>query len=128
MLSTLAAQLQQSLGILHKQDIQTAARVLGMRSADILLGDDCAAIPDAEGYLLLAAEGLLPMLVEAEPWFAGWCAIMVNVSDIYGRSSDRSCRHSLESVCQRYDTTLGRNAGSSAGLPSADRRRTYQLP
>jgi uncharacterized protein len=83
MLSTLAAQLQQSLGILHKQDIQTAARVLGMRSADILLGDDCAAIPDAEGYLLLAAEGLLPMLVEAEPWFAGWCAIMVNVSDIY---------------------------------------------
>ncbi|MBW4581469.1 MAG: sll0787 family AIR synthase-like protein [Tildeniella nuda ZEHNDER 1965/U140] len=48
-----------------------------------LLGDDCAAIPDGEGYLLLAAEGMLPSLVEAEPWFAGWCAVMVNVSDIY---------------------------------------------
>ncbi|PSB17578.1 sll0787 family AIR synthase-like protein, partial [filamentous cyanobacterium CCP2] len=48
-----------------------------------LLGDDCAAIPDGEGYLLLAAEGMMPFLVEAEPWFAGWCGIMVNVSDIY---------------------------------------------
>jgi len=83
MLSALAAQLQQSLGILHKQDIQTASRVLGMRSDQILLGDDCAAIPDAGEYLLLAAEGLLPLLVESEPWFAGWCAVMVNVSDIY---------------------------------------------
>ncbi|UBF26893.1 sll0787 family AIR synthase-like protein [Kovacikia minuta CCNUW1] len=48
-----------------------------------LLGDDCAAIPDRSGYLLFAAEGILPALVEAEPWFAGWCAVMVNVSDIY---------------------------------------------
>ena len=48
-----------------------------------LLGDDCAAIPDGSGYLLLAAEGMLPLLVDTEPWFAGWCAVMVNVSDIY---------------------------------------------
>ena len=48
-----------------------------------LLGDDCAAIPDGASYLLLAAEGILPSLVETEPWFAGWCAVMVNVSDIY---------------------------------------------
>jgi len=46
------------------------------------LGDDCAAIPDANGYLLLASEGILPTFLEAEPWFAGWCAVMVNVSDI----------------------------------------------
>jgi hypothetical protein len=31
----------------------------------------------------MAAEGMLPSLVETEPWFAGWCAVMVNVSDIY---------------------------------------------
>lgn len=47
------------------------------------LGDDCASIPDNDGYLLLAAEGMMPFLVESEPWFAGWCAVMVNVSDIY---------------------------------------------
>ena len=80
MLATLIAHLHQSLGILHKQDIQTAAHYLG--SSLISLGDDCAAIPDANGYLLLASEGILPAFLEAEPWFAGWCAVMVNVSDI----------------------------------------------
>ncbi len=85
MLSSLAAQLRQSLSLLQKQDIQTASQALGREAADstILLGDDCAAIPDAEGYLLLAAEGMLPQFLETEPWFAGWSAVMVNVSDIY---------------------------------------------
>lgn len=87
MLPSLAAQLRQSLGLLQKQDIQTAAQALGVgaewASTNVLLGDDCAAIPDGDGYLLLAAEGMLPLLVETEPWFAGWCAIMANVSDVY---------------------------------------------
>jgi uncharacterized protein len=48
----------------------------------VLLGDDAAAIPDGSGYLLLAAEGILPSLLERDPYFAGWCAVMVNVSDI----------------------------------------------
>ncbi|MGB3138450.1 MAG: sll0787 family AIR synthase-like protein [Nodosilinea sp.] len=87
-LSELAAELWRSLGILHKRDIQTAAVRLGrcVFSTDqvpILLGDDSAAIPDGDGYLLLAAEGMWPTLVETDPWFAGWCAVMVNVSDIY---------------------------------------------
>ena len=112
-LADLVTHLQQSLGILHKQDIQTVARLLGedrvkefsgqqlaassQQLADnsnaapgtphsaplTILGDDCAAIPDGSGYLLLAAEGMLPLLVDTEPWFAGWCAVMVNVSDIY---------------------------------------------
>lgn len=87
-LRELAAELRRSLGILHKQDIQTAAARLGRHvpgtdQTPILLGDDCAAIPDGEGYLLLAAEGMWPTLVETDPWFAGWCAVMVNVSDIY---------------------------------------------
>lgn len=87
-LEELASELRRSLGILHKQDIQTAAARLGDRvpvanQTPILLGDDCAAIPDGDGYLLLAAEGMWPTLVETDPWFAGWCAVMVNVSDIY---------------------------------------------
>jgi AIR synthase-related protein len=96
MLSDLIQRLQQTPGIRHKQDIQVISRSqpaaqlfkqqlsnLTSANANILLGDDCAAIPDGEGYLLLAAEGMLPVLVETEPWFAGWCAVMVNVSDIY---------------------------------------------
>jgi uncharacterized protein len=84
MLAALAEHLRQSLGILHKQDIQFAGKSLGLLdNPNIRLGDDCAAIPEGDRYLLLAAEGLLPAFVETDPWFAGWCAVMVNVSDIY---------------------------------------------
>ena len=85
MLSSLITHLQQSIGILHKQDIQTAARFFNVPhdATSPLFGDDCAAIPDGKGYLLLAAEGILPAFIESDPWFAGWCAVMVNVSDIY---------------------------------------------
>jgi uncharacterized protein len=89
MLLELVERLHQSLGILHKQDIQTASCMLASFTGDsvaassIPIGDDCAAIPDGDGYLLLAAEGILPQLVEREPWFAGWCSVLVNVSDVY---------------------------------------------
>lgn len=89
MLGAIAAELRQALGILQKQDIQPIAQRLGPwvssrgDQTPILLGDDCAAIPDGDGYLLLAAEGLWPTLVAAEPWFAGWCSVLVNVSDVY---------------------------------------------
>lgn len=84
-LNLLAHTLKKSLGIVHKQDIQTVAKFLATENAasDILMGDDCAAIPDGDGYLLLAAEGMMPDFVATDPWFAGWSAVMVNVSDIY---------------------------------------------
>ena len=86
-LSTLVNSLQESVSILNKRDIQTAATAIGQyvqtaAGEPIRLGDDCAAIPDGDGYLLLAAEGLWPQLVTQDPWFAGWCAIMVNISDV----------------------------------------------
>jgi len=89
MLAELVATLQASLGLQQKQDIQAAAQRLGPWTLDVTsqrpirLGDDCAAIPDEAGYLLLATEGLWPVLVEQDPWFAGWCAVMVNVNDVY---------------------------------------------
>ena len=52
------------------------------REGRILLGDDTAAIPDGDGYLLLAAEGMLPHFLEADPYFAGFSSVMVNVSDV----------------------------------------------
>jgi AIR synthase-related protein len=85
-LSALVDRLRHSLSLVQKQDIQTASHALSVgtewTSSEVLLGDDCAAIPDGDSYLLLAAEGMLPSLVETDPWFAGWCAVMVNVSDI----------------------------------------------
>ena len=48
----------------------------------VAVGDDCAAIPDGDGFLLLAIEGFMNEFVARDPWFAGWCGVMVNVSDV----------------------------------------------
>ena len=45
-------------------------------------GDDAAALSRTGGYDLLAGEGFIPAFIEDDPWFAGWCAVMVNLSDI----------------------------------------------
>ncbi|MGO8920835.1 MAG: sll0787 family AIR synthase-like protein [Stellaceae bacterium] len=82
-IAALAAELRASRGIAHKRDIGVLAARLPLAPQAIRLGDDCAAIPDGDGYLLFAIEGFINEFVEAEPWFAGWCGIMVNVSDIY---------------------------------------------
>jgi AIR synthase-related protein len=49
----------------------------------VRLGDDCAAIPSGDGFLLFAAEGMLPEFVEQEPRAAGYCSVLVNASDVY---------------------------------------------
>jgi hypothetical protein len=51
-------------------------------SGGVQVGDDCAAIPDGDGWLLFAAEGMLSGFVADDPWFAGYCAVMVNLSDV----------------------------------------------
>ncbi|HEX4355339.1 MAG TPA: sll0787 family AIR synthase-like protein, partial [Polyangiales bacterium] len=63
-------------------DIQPVARALARPGREIRNGDDAAALPDRDGYTLIAAEGMLPSFVQKEPWFAGFCAVMTNVSDI----------------------------------------------
>jgi AIR synthase-related protein len=81
-LQSLAAKLAASSGIASKEDIGTVAKGLGLAGQSILVGDDCAAIADGEGYLLFAIEGFINEFVAADPWFAGWCGVMVNISDV----------------------------------------------
>ena len=83
----LTAALRHRSGLQGKRDIQAAARTfphhpfpdLGAAAA---LGDDGALLPAVAGPLLLACEGMHPALVESDPWFAGWSAVLVNLSDI----------------------------------------------
>jgi AIR synthase-related protein len=82
-LADLAATLRTGRGIAAKRDIAEAAGRLGISGASVVpVGDDCAAIPDGDGFLLLAIEGFISAFVARDPWFAGWCGVMVNVSDI----------------------------------------------
>jgi AIR synthase-related protein len=45
-------------------------------------GDDAAALASEGGYTLFAAEGMRSEFVAADPWFAGFCSLLVNVNDI----------------------------------------------
>ncbi len=122
-LDLLVNTLKRSLGIVHKQDIQTIAKFLATENAtsDVLMGDDCAAIPDGDSYLLLAAEGMMPDFVTTDPWFAGWSAVMVNVSDIYAMGGR---------PIAVVDTIWSQDAAVSqpllAGMSAA--ARAYQVP
>jgi uncharacterized protein len=82
-ISVLAERLRHSSGIAAKSDIASVAKSLGLSGDDVIpVGDDCAAIPDGDGYLLFAIEGFMNEFVAGDPWFAGWCGAMVNISDI----------------------------------------------
>jgi AIR synthase-related protein len=82
-IAVLAAALRASPGLAAKADIGAVSNRLGLAAPTaVLVGDDCAAIPDGDGYLLFAIEGFMNEFVAADPWFAGWCGVMVNLSDI----------------------------------------------
>jgi uncharacterized protein len=82
-LGELATKLRTSRGVAAKHDIAAVAERLSMSAnSAIAVGDDCAAISDGDGYLLLAIEGFMNEFVQRDPWFAGWCGVMVNASDV----------------------------------------------
>jgi len=82
-LGELAATLRAGRGLAAKRDIAAVAARLALSGDTVIpVGDDCAAIPDGDGYLLLAIEGFMNEFVARDPWFAGWCGVMVNVSDV----------------------------------------------
>jgi uncharacterized protein len=79
----IASTLRASRGVAAKRDIAAAVARLGVSGDSVVpVGDDCAAIPDGDGYLLLAIEGFMNEFVAGDPWFAGWCGVMVNISDV----------------------------------------------
>src|ERR1700720_2532710 len=81
-LAQLIAFLAGSDSVKEKIGIRTAYEPARELAGQTRLGDDCAAIRDEGGWLLFAAEGMLPSFVANDPWFAGYSAVMVNLSDV----------------------------------------------
>src|SRR5690606_11401667 len=77
-------------------------------------GDDAAAIPDGDGYLLLAAEGMQAAFAQSDPWFAGYCSVMVNVSDVAAMGG-----RSLAAVDVLFTGSAGDNHRVLAGIKEA---------
>ncbi len=65
----------------RKQDLRLLSR--GSLQLPDEVGDDAVALPDGDGYLLLAAEVMWPPFVAAEPELAGRSAVLANANDIY---------------------------------------------
>lgn len=86
LLQTLVHAIRESKGIAHKKDIAIGMRALASSQpcdSSCLVGDDCAVLKSTDGsFLLFAIEGFMNEFVQDDPWFAGYCGVMVNVSDI----------------------------------------------
>lgn len=88
-LQEIVKKLKATKSVMDKVQIARTHELLGQQvdipfvGERIEVGDDCAAIPDGHGsYLLFAAEGIVQDFVEHDPWFAGYSAVMVNISDV----------------------------------------------
>jgi AIR synthase-related protein len=81
-LGRLISFLSTSFSVQEKLTIRTAYQGAQELAGETRLGDDCAAIRDGDGWLLFAAEGMLPSFLGDDPWFAGYSAVMVNLSDV----------------------------------------------
>ena len=82
-LRQIARTLRDHPSIRSKLDIAQSTSTLGLTSESTgQPGDDCAVLPTCNGYDLFACEGFINAFVQADPWFAGWCSVMVNISDI----------------------------------------------
>ncbi|WP_026352214.1 sll0787 family AIR synthase-like protein [Yoonia vestfoldensis] len=82
-LAALAAHLAAHPHVIGKRDIDVACAALDLtQHSPGRPGDDAAAIRDGDGWQLMATEGFMNDFVAAAPWFAGWCAVMVNMNDI----------------------------------------------
>jgi AIR synthase-related protein len=81
-LSALIDSLRSHPNVAEKLNILGAYAPALSVAGSIEVGDDAAAIPDGNGYLLFAAEGMMEAFIEKDPWFAGYSAVMVNLSDI----------------------------------------------
>lgn len=142
-LTALLNTLRNTPAMRSKQSIQHPAAVIGGARQSLtreqlyaLPGDDTAAIACGDHFQLLAIEGMLPAFVEASPWFAGWSAVMANVSDItamggratavvnaYWHHDNVAAEQMLVGIraaCEAYGVLLaGGHTSLTAGNPTA---------
>ncbi|MEQ7922240.1 sll0787 family AIR synthase-like protein [Xanthomonas sp. WHRI 1810A] len=135
--------LRSTPAMLSKQAIQQPARAIGTVNTGLtraqlyaLPGDDTAAIACGEHFQLLAIESMLPGFVNNAPWFAGWSAVMANVSDItamggratavvnaYWHHDDAAAQEILAGIraaCDAYGLLLaGGHTSLAPGNPTA---------
>ncbi len=71
-------------GVRRKHEIGAMVRDLQIDSHAVVasFGEDAAVIRNGSDALLLAADGIWNRLMQADPYWAGYCAVLVNIHDI----------------------------------------------
>ncbi|OGS42443.1 MAG: hypothetical protein A3K67_02020, partial [Euryarchaeota archaeon RBG_16_62_10] len=72
-------------GVVRKGSVTNVAMTLLPVQNDMILaahGEDAAVIKCGREILLMAADGIMEDLVKRNPYWAGYCAVLVNVNDI----------------------------------------------
>jgi len=111
-LKDIVAEIRQYPGITRKRAIGPVIDIL--RTMDELtdspvvtdFGEDAAALKYHDHYLLLAAEGMWPQFVKAEPYAAGKAAVMASVNDIYAMGGKPLALVNVLSVATEDDCRL----------------------
>jgi len=83
-LEELVAKVRAYRGVSRKAPIADVARRLICTHSSVVAahGEDAAVIRSGKKLLLLAADGILEDLVRKDPYWAGYCSVLVNVNDI----------------------------------------------
>ena len=71
-------------GVRRKKDIGDLVKGLRLDYPYVIasFGEDAAIIRHRDDALLLAADGIWSRLMDADPYWAGYCAVLVNIHDI----------------------------------------------
>ncbi|AVB76686.1 methanogenesis marker 2 protein [Methanococcus maripaludis] len=126
-LSKLADELRNFEGVTRKKEIKNVVNNFNFQEDydfDIVVdfGDDAAIIGiDDENAVLLAADGIWGKLLEADPFWAGYCAVLVNANDIAamgGRSIGMTNIIGIKDCDKGKDLLKGLKEGvSKFGIP-----------
>ena len=81
---SIAKAVREYAGVTRKRAIGEITRVFRFDSSDVVasFGEDAALIKNNDEGILLAADGIWSRLMEADPYWSGYCAVLVNVHDI----------------------------------------------
>ncbi|MEM2925322.1 MAG: methanogenesis marker 2 protein [Methanocellales archaeon] len=83
-LEKLARSLREFEGVTRKRTIGALVSAFHVNKNKIIasFGEDAAVIDFGEKVLLLAADGIWSKLMKADPFWAGYCSVLVNIHDI----------------------------------------------
>ena len=82
--SKIATAVREYEGVKRKRSIGEMVRAIRIDAPNVIasFGEDAAVIEHGQDVLLLAADGIWSRLMEADPYWAGYCSVLVNIHDI----------------------------------------------